>query len=332
MSSQPTFDKCCAYFVLLRALGARDGDFPVEFHGVSSGDDDRIRELKSQGFYALDVGNNKYQNRGCTSALEVVCRDFGVELDEPLRQLHVMVGQNNKTGYLKGHSFSLVWALREAYKLERDPRKVVSKVLAIIDAFFRIERTSEREREWPTVGRYASLNEVMLALGDSALCCDLFTLAYFVNVRFSLGDPITEIRDEALWWLRVFNASSKAEDKTAANLEFVPRQEFKVCGLPACAFETNDPRAGRYLLTQLNYAVVVVRRSSGNVAILSNKQLRFDMSAVASELKCREGEIWFYDDRLQACLNGSTSWSQPATSLSFEEIIQIVCEKAKRPR
>lgn len=332
MPPQPTFDKCCAYFVMLQRLGARDGDFPVEFHGVPTGDDDRIRALKKRGFYALDVGDNKYQNRRCSSALEVVCRDFGVEPDEALKKLLEMVGRNNKTGYLKGSSFSLVWALREAYKLERDPRKVVSKVLTLVDAYFRDQRGSERKREWPMVGRYASLNEVMLALGDSALFCDWFTLAYFVNVCFSLGDPITKIRDEAKWWLRVFEATKKADVKTAESLEWARKKEFVVCGLTGCIVETDDPRVGRHLLTQMNYAVVVIRRPSGNVAILTNKKLRFDMSPVAAALNRREGEIWFYDDRLQACLNGSNAWSQPPTSLSLEEISQIISEKAKRFR
>lgn len=341
LPEQPTFDKVAAMYVLLYALDLREpAGFPMRFYGVDI-QDSTLQSSINEGFYPLDVGSNKYQHRGTGSALETVVRDFDLDptVDESLARLIEVVNRNNQTGYLKSRPQSLVWAIREAYKVGEDRGVVVTEMLNVVDVWFRTTDGEPLVREWPEASDFRTLDEVLPYLKDTT---QELTLGWYVRQKFELGDLAGEIRDRAKWWLRVFRSARKAEKKTAEDLEFTFRKEFEILdGLPAVVVESDDQRAGRQLIRQ-RYAVVVVRRKSGNVAVLSNQRSRLDMSQVAirlNELDTQRGSpsgIWFYDERIQAVLNGSFSWRQPATRLSIEEIIEVIQRKIRclprRPR
>lgn len=332
MPPSPTFDKCAGLYFLLGILKVDLDEVPIEFIGSSNPRDRDIRRLVKKGYYPLDVGENKYHSRRFRSGFETVCFDFDLDtsFDTPMVDLLHLVGKNNRTGNLKAHKFSLVWALREAYKVERDQKLVIRKVMAFISAYLRAHN-GKKVRRWDDIGNFKSLDSVMESIDYGETGFHLFTLPWLVRTRFILGDKIGEIRDEANWWLRVFNATGRAEEQT--ELDFVTLQEwiseeFEVCGQKSVSVESDDQRVGR-LCFRRGFGVVIIKRTSGNVAVLSKKGM-FDMGEVAEVLDGREPECWHFDSRIQACLNGTPSWHRDPTELHLDEISKIVQENARR--
>lgn len=338
----PTFDKIVAYHLFLKATGLRETDLLVEFYGSSEPEDPRVEELVGQGYFPIDVGRWKYQNMNLGSAAEVVAQDikFRHEAHEAIKELSQMTVKNNQTGYLKGFPKSLVWALREAYKVERDPRRVVRKVLDAVEVFFKLYGKSKddptwRVRQWKEERQnFRTLEKILPRLSDNF---SLFTLPWLVRGMFELGWPMEAVRDTALWWLRVFDAADRAKAATAAKLDQQFREEFEVNRMSGCVIHTDDPMAGRHLIGKEGYALVVIRHSSGNVSILTNKRFPLDIGAAVKALnhedsKSYDREVWFFDERMQCALNGSLNWAQPATSLAMEEIIKILQANVRQER
>jgi hypothetical protein len=334
----PTFDKVAAYYLFLTANGLRDENLSVEFYGSSEPKDNRVKELVEQGFFPIDVAGYKYQQQKKGSAAEVVALRFKLTNDPRVDELVIICNNNNKTGYLKGFAQSLVWALREAYKVERDPRLVVRQTLVAVDVFFQLYGKSKDDPSWKKrswkeeKGLFKTLENIPPQLKDY----NLFTLSWLVRGMFELGYPMKAVRDTALWWLRVFNAAEKAKAKAVGQLDQKFRREFEVKGLSGCAIYTDDQQLGRLLIREQGYAVVVIVRSSGNVAILTNETLRPNMAEVAKILnredsKIHGREVWFFDPnkRMQCVLNGSVNWAQQPTSLTLDGITKIIQANAR---
>jgi len=154
---RPTVDKIAALRLALKAVGQELSEVDVVSYSSSDPNDLFLREKAKQGYYLIDVGPNKYQSRGTGSAVETVCRDFGVN-DSILLSLVAVANRNNQTGYLKSYkpkvdpesgadweftapnmkhlgiqlnngkairntatmNWSIVWLLRDAYKIGWD--------------------------------------------------------------------------------------------------------------------------------------------------------------------------------------------------------------------
>ena len=189
MPPHPTFDKVVAYYLILQVLGGVDGDLFIEFFSFSTPDDDFDAALRQLKFYPLDVGSNKYQKRGFRSATEVVCHDFDIKPDRNLGKLIEIVAKNNQSGYLKGFPYSLVWALREAYKLEREQRLVIYRVLSAIDTWFCEKEASIAKEKWmETVHKMRSFKSFSSLLDEiGKIEPHPFTLPWLMAAKFILG-------------------------------------------------------------------------------------------------------------------------------------------------
>lgn len=326
MPERPTFDKICALFILMEAEGLVYLS-DMKLYSVSDDNDPTVRRLEKEGYYLLDVGKNKYQRRGTGSAVETVCRDFNVT-DPILLSFVEVANRNNASGYLKAFPHSVVYLLREAYKVGEKPVEVIERVLIVLDAHLRAKRTPKRKWEGPP-------KEVAGLLEKVGKNYDPFTLSRFIREAWIAGFEVGEIKQEIEWWLRLeayVQGRQKFEKRKA---EEIKRLEFTFLNtLSGCWVNSDDTMLARALWPQ-GYSVVVVKRSTGNVAILTRKQDHLDVSRLCEFLNTHDREqqgkdVWVYDPNIQACLNGSHGWRMPRTRLSQAEIIAAIQQHIRR--
>mgnify|MGYP001604234755 CR=1 FL=1 len=131
---EPQLDKIAGKVVLERFLGYA---LPVtSFWPLNEEPGDAIfQQWIDDNIIPIDLGRDKYHNRGTRSALESIITDYEIPAGRALGELLVMVNKNNLTGYLKGFYGSITWTLRELYKLGRSQQEVVTAVSHGINTF-----------------------------------------------------------------------------------------------------------------------------------------------------------------------------------------------------
>jgi len=188
------------------------------------------------------VGSNKYQQRRTGSATSTVCIDFGVE-DQTLLAIAELANQNNLTGNLKSYSpklgnpgtgrkwifsvkggktvetttdqanWSIVWLLREAYKVGWDVNDVIRHVHAVLDAWYEVMQNNGDMGRWnrrvSQPGRIQNLWNLFGApkvFHNDNPCLPRFSVPWLVWSLSIQGDEQLEvsadrIAKEVEWWI-----------------------------------------------------------------------------------------------------------------------------------
>lgn len=112
--------------------------------------------------------------------------------------------------------------------------------------------------------------------------------------------------------------------------------------------ESDNVQISNYGLTAANFSIIIQKRSTGHVMILTNKHHRIDLREIVGAIRMRELELmgnvreidprklqyegksmqipfWFYHRSLNAFMNGSDALSKAqATKVPLSEIINLV--------
>jgi hypothetical protein len=137
----------------------------------------------------------------------------------------------------------------------------------------------------------------------------------------------------------------KKEYETKAKILKVKRNQKK---LKIAIIESDNAQVANYAITTDNFSVVIQKRSSGHVIILTNKYHRIDLREIVAAIRKKELELrsynkpieidklkfegknqllpfWFYHRSLNSFLNGSEALNKTeATKLPFNNIIRFV--------
>ena len=332
MPESPTFDKIAALYIVQTVVGQAAEN--VVFWSVS--DEDEVTQRRAaEGFYLLDVGGNKYQERETGSAVETVCQDFEVT-DPNLRVLIETANKNNATGNLKSFPFSIVWALRESYQIGYENAEVVRRVLDVLDYCLKGIRQPVMERE---------ASRVIMLLEKVGQKYQLFTLSALIHDMVIGGAEMETVQEEVDWWREVFWKAQEARERANHEAEEIPKIRFRFTDrqIPGCLIHTDSPMLWRPL--QKKFALVIFRTTAGNVSVKASPRSQLDLSAVAARLndldqrhqsneldQRRQGqEVWHFDEKSRSVLNGSPGWRAPSTVLEDQVIINVVTRLARRP-
>lgn len=120
--------------------------------------------------------------------------------------------------------------------------------------------------------------------------------------------------------------------------------------LKICVIESDNLQVANYAITVGKVSVVIQRRTSGHVMILTNKNHRIDLRDIVARIRARELELggntrpvdlnklsfygnssqisnWFFHRSLNSFLNGSDALNKTApTKLDTQEIVDIVTD------
>lgn len=112
--------------------------------------------------------------------------------------------------------------------------------------------------------------------------------------------------------------------------------------------ETDNAQLGNYGITVMNMSVMIIKRSGGQVFILTNKHHRIDLREIVGAIRMKELELrgydkeldpqrlqyegksqqmpfWFYHKSLNSLMNGSEALNKTeATKIPFEDIVRFV--------
>ncbi|MEW6407583.1 MAG: hypothetical protein AB1465_02735 [Patescibacteria group bacterium] len=333
LPSDFTIDDVAASHCFLEVHKCKLDDVEVRFYTH-----EMLGQVFGDNVYLIDCGPNDYKERGSGCATGVVCSDFRIA-DEALDKLIEVLTRNNQTGFLRQRNFALPFAIRSVQRsvqrTEKDPLLILRNALEVIDVYLRLKRTKRFDAgearamilESKTLNAVDGEMQAFLAeyRGGKKMEYHVFTLPWYIAARMVLEDKVSDIRDSAKFWFRMFLAIEKARKEAIESLE--GRKCFiEIEGSYWFVAETDNPFITEYVF---RYCVVAIVRNpvTGNVAIMTaRRNRRFDMSQVGRVLNQKEKGIWYYNDRIQAVLNGSARRPQPATKLTIAEIFEIVKE------
>lgn len=333
-----TIDDVSALYCYLQVNACDISDVDVQFYTH-----EMIGQPVVDGVYLIDCGPKDYKlcGHGCTTA--VVCHDFNVKPDNALLELIDLLTGNNQTGSLRKHNFSIPWAIRHLSQIDRNPRLVLEKALSVVDAYLRLKRTTKFHLDDAkalvvesdmlrkiTEEMQEFLNEYK---GGKQMDYHVFTLPWYIATRMLLEDLWTLIRDEARFWMRMFVAIQKKQEE--AEQETVSSdtiQRFLFGNLDYFVAETGNPFVAEAAFRQGHDVVIIRNPEMSNVTIHTNKRKRIDLSEAARVLNAKDREVhhadvWYYNERTIAILNGSPRRPQPPTSLTLNEVVEIVKQK-----
>lgn len=177
-------------------------------------------------------------------------------------------------------------------------------------------------------------------------------MAYVVKCLHKQNVPNKEVVDYALRMIDILQESQyqwhhevRKEYEAKVNIVRVRRQKKR---LKIGVMESDNIQIGNYGITADNLSVVVQKRSSGHVVILTNKHHRVNLREIVAAIRMKELEYrgvenlpdprrlqyegksmqipqWFYHRSLNSFLNGSDALSQTdATRVPFTEIVELV--------
>ncbi len=177
-------------------------------------------------------------------------------------------------------------------------------------------------------------------------------LAYMVKCMHKQGmDSLAAIKF-TLQALGFFQATQKEwhyvvkeEFEEKCELVNVKRNKNK---LKIGIIESDNVQVANYGISVANFSMVVQKRSTGHIMILTNKHHRIDLREIVGAIRMRELELmgtereidprklqyegkstqlpfWFYHRSLNAFMNGSDALSKaPATKVPLSEIMNLV--------
>lgn len=294
----PQFDKIAAKALLDQHFGY---SLPVfQYWDTNEDPTPEILQIwRDNCVIPIDIGSNDYKRRGTGSACESVVIDFEIPRTAGVSTLLSLVNQNNQTGFLKGRHESIVWTLREMYDLGYDPAIVVKVVSDVVLTF---------------------LDSFPSSQGEGAE--KEFTVKDFELRLTALGVDLETVKSKAGFFRSAYY-KAKAEQKRAERDTNMGRGfTAKRFGPGVLVVLEKDDRYLRRVLAS-RYSLIIFRNPSGNVTIQSRNGVK--LVKLADELKRRESELWFYDHRLPACMNGRKKRvAIPATRITNDELIQLV--------
>lgn len=326
---QPVFDKIAAAFMVAAIQGVSDlANMIIELQENQHPAASTLRRWVAEMALVIDVGREKYQLNGKGSACSVLASREHVE--GLLAKLAHIADKNNKTGYLKGYNHSVVWILREMYKLGYSKMDVVQAVGHAIRMWIQAQEPSVRkknaDRTKESFLSEAELAELRKEVGDDFRD---FTLAQYALNIWLCGYSVTKIKERVEYFLE---AERKARE-TEAGLEevFEESRWLEFAENQGILLETDNERLGRWIIKNRNWKVVIIRHPARkNVVILTRGEI--DLSLLATVLILLEGHAqkdqehgrWYYDDRINAILNGTVGHHVPATQLTNDQLIELV--------
>jgi hypothetical protein len=310
------------------------GDVFGATHAWITDQDERRRK------YRANSGTIWYRNR------EADAHDI---IDEVVTDVHervalhfvLMASRNNGTGYLKGFAKSWPYLMRELEKgaVGTEAGKelvypwvideIVELVLEVVDTHHRAEvEVLEGRATAFSLKDLRALPEVgELFAHEGAVGTDLrhFTLGAYLRDLLTLRNPAATVAE---WAERVLvDVVGQAEEQRnlAAELYQLATKTYFFQGRGVVITSDNpaiadNPRLAREAFrTNEMLSVVVVQRASGQVAILSDGNV--ELRGVADALIKAEPELWFWEPRFAAVLNGGHSFSKvPPTRISLASI------------
>jgi hypothetical protein len=343
LPERPVFDKIVALYIFARFTGTKLEDLNLILWGEFQPEQSKIDEWTRAGYYLIDIGERKYQRMGKGSATEIVAEDLQVR-SHRLIPLVAICNENNHDGGLKGLPNSLVWLLREMYKQGYQPMTVISRIFKVIDAHV---NSVGKELKIPVNRRHQDVQTLVQNLGGNK---SSWCMSGYIRNLMILGASDNEILCEARWWREVFTkcriANEAAKDKAIDILDHQNTKKFvfKSSGRNqrGVLIHTDDTRVPRALLNDGRVDLIIVARRSGLVTILTSNRVqpRIDLRRlydiiVATEIGYRADgrdakDLWFFDDRINAILNGSGgARNTTPTVIRAEAFINLVKENVR---
>ncbi|MFA6525656.1 MAG: hypothetical protein WCT33_05325 [Patescibacteria group bacterium] len=320
--ASPVFDKIVSLYLFCKLTATRLEDLNLILWGEFQPEQSQLDEWKRDGMFLIDIGPYKYQVAGKKSATEIVAEALQVR-SHRLLPLVDLCNENNQTGGLKGLPYSLVWLLREMYKQGYAPMTVISRIFRVIDAHV---NSVGKELKVPVDRRHPDVQTLVQNLGGhkSSWCMSGYIRNLMIN-----GATDNEILREARWWREVFAkckaANEQAKDKASDLLDRSDKFTFKSGGRDqrGVLIHTDDTRVPRALLNDGRVDLIIVASRSKRVIILTSNRVspKIKLDNLYSAIIANEGalrtdeatgnmdrnpsDIWFYDTRINAILNGS---------------------------
>ena len=177
-------------------------------------------------------------------------------------------------------------------------------------------------------------------------------LGFLLKNMYKQNYPQLDVVRKAFELLNIFQQGQKEffihtreEFEQKAKVENIKGRTRK---WKVCVVESDNLQVGNYAITQGKVSVVVQKRSTGHVMILTNKNHRVDLREIVARIRKRDLELrnydkpielerlkfygnnnlipyWFYHKVLNSFLNGSDAMNKTeATKVPFDEIVKIV--------
>ena len=324
MLHEPQFEKIAARSIVQRFLGYA---LPVVILWQRNDEpsEEIFRQWLEGNLIPIDIGQNKYHTRGTRSALESIIEDYEIPLEPALKQLLEIVNKNNLTGYLKGFHGSIVWTLRELYKLGCNQREVIGAVNDVVEAFLdAFDKPALPGEEAVLTGLVSGL------IGKDFLKSNFapFTIPRYMRDLWRLGVPVEEIVRRAKYFAEGWQSAQSMRARTqeqllsGENYEVFYNFEFPT-GQRGGLIKTDSPYLSRELVQQFD--VAIIKNSHGNVRVQTRGgPQKVYLAALARELEKQEPGRWFHDPRLPACFNGTRQYQVRPTSLNAEQFVEMI--------
>jgi len=343
---RPVFDKIAALAIVVAEKFGNITkqiikEFPLEFREDQHPSNATWQRWEREGKLVIDVGHQKYQllEKGSASTVMVSTLDISSPV---LLRLAEIADKNNRTGYLKESSHSVVWILREMYKLGYQKLDVVRGVLDVISMWLLTEECladeSKQTRSGSSFFEEPALTDFIKALTknkprEEAYYADFTIGQYAINLWLVTDDTPEKIIEKCNFFLEA-ESRARAEE---ANLDkiFDATPKVKFADGRGVLLHTCNEMLGRWCLKHKNYSIVAVRTrpNEGNVVILTRgSQNQINLRWLAGVLVLLEHHAqrdqrrgrWFYDERINALLNGTVGHHVPATKIGDDNLVGLI--------
>ncbi|OIO39752.1 MAG: hypothetical protein AUJ72_00090 [Candidatus Omnitrophica bacterium CG1_02_46_14] len=345
LPKHPVFDKIVAAYIIAYLQGKPLGlsEIELEFREDQHPTQQTWKCWADEETYVVDVGTEKYQLLGKGSATCAVASREGIfKNNRILAELAKITDKNNETGYLKGYRCSIVYILREMYKMSYSRTDVVLAVADAIHAWVRAQEPKVRETlKSRTRENLESENAIRGLLDRSGRGFEDFTVSRYIRDMWLTGYSVVDIIQKASFFLDA-NKQAREENRGMADV-WEKTAKYLFANGQAVSFRTGDERLARWVLsnahnfkTKQPFQLLLVRRQVSdprdrNVTILT-KSSDINLKALAAFLytlefhaqKNQEHGRWFYDDRINAMLNGTVGHGVPATRLSDKQLQTLI--------
>ncbi len=295
------------------------------------------------------------------AAAEVVAVDLNIA-DSALLALLPQVILNTQTGYLKKYQRqgSIVWLLRELYKIGRDQFEVLEQVIKVIQTEVEVFKRKDEEN-WKKIKKDKSIRKLLNRFGAAKYGYGEFTILSHVRNLAWLGYTVDNILTEIEYWLHALDEVEEAIEKKKAQALAVANTGvvFQTRHGLGLWVKCDDMQIARWLwkiglvreLGNANlfvdgsmgswlrlvgfkprkYNIIVVKRSTGNTAILTRRQSNLNLEHLSYTLNNidrirskNNGPRWIVNEKEAQILNGSPNWRAPRTRVRRNELIKLI--------
>lgn len=330
MPHRSTLDRATALYLLETAIGR-----PMEIQFVNqtiSLSDDDLNVLSDEGIFPLGVGRGRtYRDRGFGSETAVIVHELRSACklsteNAVLDNVIAMMDADNRNGKFRRQPYSVCWIMRQGYRLGHDPsetgytftdEEVVRRGMHVVAVYLEANQHNRHINLGMREQMMRTPTMQLLPEGGPRNHQGPMTVSRYIRDMFMLGLPEDDISQRVKWFVRVHD---RAKERQAAAKNLVEAGGFDIFELSSYRevgtwVDSDDP----YLLENLakNRPLVVMRRSNGNVIIMSTK---FDLSGTASALMNRE-QCWYYQASPQILANGTEGIEEAPTAF-YRQVIE----------